>query len=307
MKLNVNLMFFNNWKTGFFSLCSLAVLFISSCDIINPEEEIPAYIRIESVDLKTYPGEGSDDHAITDIWLSVDSEFLGVYPLPATIPLLEKGEHLISLQAGIKDNGINSTPDIYPFYAPFEVTVNLEEDVVKDLSPVFEYYENVQFSFIEEFEGTGQIFQEIRIGDPEYEIGLSTQAENIFEGDHSGVVRLDTGNNVIEIGTLSRYQDLGDNGYQTYLEVNYKSDVPVFFGLIGYENIGSLGGTSLYEGGFLQSTSWNKIYFNLAKPVLTAGYEEYQVGFQAYIPEQDGILTLDSAKVFLDNIKLVHF
>ncbi len=296
-----------NWKTFCLSFLLGIILASTSCDIINPEEEVPAYILVESVDLKTYPGEGSDDHNITDVWLSVDGDFFGVFPLPATIPLLKKGEHLISLQAGIKDNGINSTPEIYPFYAPFEVTLNLQAEEVQTLSPVFEYADGVKFSFIEEFEGSGQIFQEMRIGSEDDRITLSTLPEHVFEGEHSGVVKLDTATSVIEIGTLSRYSDLGDNGFQTYLEVNYKSEVPVFFGLIGYENIGSFGGAPLFDAGFLESSNWKKIYFNLAKAVLTPGFDEYQVGFQAYIPQQDGILTLDSARVFLDNIKLVHF
>jgi hypothetical protein len=306
-KMNLDLMYNLNWKPFHLTSLLIIIIFMWSCDIINPEEEIPAYIVVESIDLKTYPGEGTDDHNITDVWLSVDGDFQGVFPLPATIPLLEKGEHLISLQAGIKDNGINSTPEIYPFYAPFEVTLNLQAEVVETLSPVFEYADGVQFSFIEEFEGSGQIFQEMRIGSDDDMITLSTLPENVFEGDHSGVVKLDTATSVIEIGTLSRYPDLGDNGFQTYLEVNYKSEVPVFFGLIGYENFGSLGGTPLFDAGFQGSSNWKKIYFNLAKAVLTPGFDEYQVGFQAYIPQEDGILTLDSARVFLDNIKLVHF
>lgn len=285
----------------------LFIIMLNSCDIINPEEDIPAYIRIETVEVKTYIGEGSDSHNITDIWLSIDGNFLGVYPIPATIPVLEKGEHLISLQPGIKDNGINGTPEIYPFYVPIEISMNLEDNVTKTLTPVFEYSDNVQFSFIEEFEGTGHIFQEIRIGNDDDKITLTTLPEDVFEGNHSALIKLDTASRIIEIGTISRYQALGDNGYQTYLEVNYKSDVPVFFGLIGYETIGSFGGTTLYENGFVESSEWKKIYFNLAKPVLTEGFEEYQVGFQAFIPQEDGNYTQDSARVLLDNIKLVHF
>lgn len=285
----------------------VSLLALNSCDIINPEEEIPAYLKIDAVDIQVVQGQGTASQNITDVWLSVDGDFLGVYPIPATIPILEKGEHLISIQPGIKDNGINATPDIYPFFAPYEVTVDLKENETHTLEPEFRYGDNVKFAFIEEFEGNGHIFQEMRIGDEnEDEIILSSLPEDVFEGEHSAMVKLDTGATVIEIGTISRYM-LGENGYQTYLEVNYKSDVPVFFGLIGYEFVGSFGGEPLYENGFQESSNWKKIYFNLAKAVLTEGYEEYQVGFQAFIPQEDGNYTLDSARVLLDNIKLVHF
>jgi hypothetical protein len=296
-------------KTYFFlSAVALFILGIGSCEIINPEEGIPAFLHIEAVDLQTDPGQGTDSHNITDVWLSIDGDFLGVYPLPATIPILEKGERLVSIQPGIKTNGINSTPDIYPFYEPFEVTMTLEANVTHTIEPVFKYFDNVQFSFIEEFEGLGHIFQEIRIGDEENdEISLSSLPEDVFEGEHSGMVKLDSSSSVIEIGTISRYSTLGDNSFQTYLEVNYKSDVPVFFGLVGYEFLGSIGGDALYDNGFVETTEWKKIYFNLSKPIITDDYEEYQVAFQAFIPKEDGNITLDSARVLLDNIKLVHF
>ena len=295
------------FKSTLFLLFFTLGIFFTSCDIINPEEEIPAYLYIESIDLETLPEEGSDSHNVPDVWLTVDGDFLGVYTLPALIPLLEKGERTIFLQAGIKDNGIKGTPEIYPFYKPIEFALNLKANVIDTLRPVWTYREETIFSFIEGFENQEHIFKELRIGEEAGSISLSSSAEEIFEGNHSALITLDTSNAVVEIGTLTRYFDLNDNGPVAYLEVNYKSDVPVFFGLVGYENLGSVGGVGLFDAGFVESTVWKKIYFNLEQAVFLDQYGSFQVAFQAFIPQEDGKYTLNSAKVLLDNIKLVHF
>ena len=94
----------------------LCLIYYSSCSVLNQEEPVPSYVNIESIKLKTTPNQGSASHKITDVWVFNDTEFLGMFPLPAKIPLLLYGEQNLTLQAGIKENGIGSTQKNYPFY-----------------------------------------------------------------------------------------------------------------------------------------------------------------------------------------------
>ncbi len=64
---------------------------MASCWPDGVEEPLPAYIYIPAFELRTTQGEGSASSAITDVWLTVNGEFLGAYELPARIPVLQTG------------------------------------------------------------------------------------------------------------------------------------------------------------------------------------------------------------------------
>ncbi|MCB0570724.1 MAG: hypothetical protein KDC66_13205 [Phaeodactylibacter sp.] len=284
----------------------LALLPLAACDIINPEEGIPAYLYVPDFTFTTNTvTEGSASEKITDVWLSVDGDFLGAYTLPAFIPLLEVGERDIVLQAGIKDNGINATPDIYPYYQDYRVTRTLTPDMVDTLRPAIRYRSDVNFAFIENFEGNSQIFQDVRRGSLD-QIQLTNT--DVFEGNGACLITLDTSMSIFEVATNDYFTGLADKSTLVYLEVNYKSDVPVVFGLVGNTLNGSASQEVLVlNPGFTPKDQWNKIYFNLSYIITEIGLDKYQVVFQAYIPIENGQLSRNQAHVWLDNIKLLHF
>lgn len=283
----------------------LGILFVyGGCDLINPEEEIPAYIYIDNFRLSTSGDEGSDSELITDAWLSVDGEFLGVFTLPAQVPVLDNGSKEIRVDAGIKDNGITDLGKIYPFYEPFITTLDLTANKTDTLRPFTTYSDDVQFTILEEFERTGHQFQEIRIGASNS--GIEIDENNVFEGNSSGVLTLTPEEPTVEIASTTRFPNLTQKGFFVYIEVNYRSDVPVLFGLIGRQQNGVGTGTQLFEPGFLPSDTWNKIYFNISGLFDPSTFEEYQLVLQAFLPQENGQFTLTEGKVWLDNIKLLH-
>jgi hypothetical protein len=284
----------------------LGLLALMSCDVINPAEDIPGYIYVPEFRLTVSPGlHGSASERITDVWLNVDGDFLGAYTLPALIPILEMGERELVLQAGIKENGINSTPDIYPFYNDFRLTFELKPNEVDTIRPSIRYSDFARFAFIEDFESSSQIFQDVRLGRADQ---LQISNAEVFEGTASGHIRLDSLNPVLEVATTVRFNDLITRDPRVFLELNYKSEVPVVFGIIG-NRPGGLPSNEvvLFEPGFLPREDWNKIYFNLSTLIIEANQPEIQVVLQAFIPIADGSFSRSQANVWLDNIKLLHF
>ena len=175
----------------YFLPACLVCFLLSGCDIINPAEDIPAYLFVEAFTLETDPEtEGSNSARITEVWLTIDGQFRGAYSLPALIPVLKNGEAQVRLDAGIKENGVTATPDIYPFYEPWEGVVNLTPEVIDTIKPVIGYRDNAKFAFIEAFETNGHIFQNILQGESENRIQL-TEAD-VFEGNSSGTFFADT-------------------------------------------------------------------------------------------------------------------
>lgn len=294
-------------KWMYIGIITIATAGATSCDIINPEEGIPAYIYVPDIELQTNSTlEGTGSEKITDLWLSLDNGFLGAYTLPALIPILETDTREISLQAGIKDNGITSTPEIYPFYESFTFSPTLAPEEVDTIRPVvIGYQDGVQFAFIENFERSTHLFQDVRRGDPGQ---AQLVAEGAFEGNQSLRIRLDSTSSVVELATNSRFSELTRQSPLVYLEVNYRSDVPVVFGVIGHQANGLPSqGIAALNPGFSPNQEWNKIYFNLSRLIIDVNREEYQVILQAFIPIENGQLSLGAANVWLDNIKLVHF
>lgn len=285
----------------------VAAAALAACDVVNPEEGIPAYIYVPDFELQTNStAEGSSSEKITDVWLNLDGGFLGAYTLPALIPVLETGNREIILQAGIKDNGINSSPEIYPFYESVTYAAALAPDVVDTIRPVIGYLETAKFAFIENFERSAHLFQDIVGRGNAGQIQLV--AEGAFEGGQSLRIRLDSSSSIVEVATNERFGGLASQSPLVYLEVNYRSDVPVVFGIIGHDINGqpSQGDVAL-DPGFSPREDWNKIYFNLSRLIAQVNREEYQIVLQAFIPIENGKLTRESADVWLDNIKLVHF
>ncbi|MEZ4990438.1 MAG: hypothetical protein R2824_08500 [Saprospiraceae bacterium] len=289
-----------NYRQSIFIL--LPVCLLLQCDLINPDESVPAFILINPFELQTDPGvQGSASHKITEGWLTVNGEFLGAYQLPATVPVLMEGPADVVVEAGIKDNGISTTPDIYPFYSPYETSVTLIPDETATVNPKVSYDRNTKFSFIEDFESGATLFQDLLQG----QTGLTVSDEDVFEGSYSGRIELTDTDPVVEVATLNEYPGLTDQSPYVYLEVNYRSEAPVIFGLIGGRGTSSR--NSVYDPGFNPKETWNKIYFNLSGLLATSPFDAHQIGLQAYLPTENGQFTTSQATVWLDNIKLVHF
>ncbi len=277
-----------------------------ACELINPEEPIPGYVVVEPFQLSTQAStQGSNSSRITEVWVSVGSDFLGAYRLPATIPILGQGQINLTLQAGIKDNGIGELPEIYPFYQPVSATVNLQPNQMVTLRPATTYLPEARFAFIENFEGSQHIFRVLRIGSAEQ--ALQRSAEAAFEGQAGGFLRVDTVNPVAEIATVPVFSGLNATSPFVYLELDYKSEAPVLVGLVGYGSGLPASGVTAFEAGFVPRENWTKIYFNLSQLIFSSRFEGYQIVLQANLPARNGVPVRSSAVVQLDNIKLVHF
>ena len=288
--------------------CFFLWLSASSCDLINPEEEIPSYIWIAPFEVQTNgTTQGSASAKITEVWVSVDDAFFGVYPLPAKIPILKTGNSKIKLEAGVKDNGISTTPEIYPFFQALEYNIGLKANEIDSIRPKASYRSGIRFAFVENFENSSHVFQTLVTGNESNRMSITN--EGAFEGSGSGLIQLSTQYPAVELATRNTYSGLLAKGTAVYLELNYKAEVPLLVGVIAYK-AGNLnaGGQILYAAGFNASENWNKIYFNLSRVVADSKLDEYQIILKTEIPKNaDGTINRSNAKIWLDNVKLVHF
>ena len=61
-------------------LGGLLMILQQSCEWIDEPEQIPAYIRIENINVSTTTAEqGSNSHNILDAWIFVDNQLIGAF------------------------------------------------------------------------------------------------------------------------------------------------------------------------------------------------------------------------------------
>lgn len=277
----------------------LAWIAIGGCD---KPESTPAYLRIEPFIVNEKGG--ASWQKFTDGWLYVNNEFLGAYTLPATVPILAEGESDIILFPGVKENGIEFTPNLYLFMERYETTVSLTPPAVTTIKPETEYASNIKIPWGErgDFDGSSELQFENRDSDAATSFDLTT--EEAFFGK-SLRMQIDTAHPVIEIAS-EKVSLPSNSGQEVWLELHHKNDMPFTLVLLSSNPASTEIAQDIYF--FNNSDGWNKIYINLTEFLTTVLQEDHRLFFRVSLPkdEQNKYSQL-TGKVMLDNIRLLHF
>lgn len=263
----------------------------------NITDMTPSYISIDSISLTTNTFQGTSSHMITDAWVYINDDIQGIYELPATFPILAEGATDITIRAGIKINGISSTRMFYPFFQPISYNINLVKDSIVKLTPGTTYHPAVTFDWIENFEDGGISLE--RTNKSQVDIVKTSDLSEVFEGNYSGKVMLDSGKVMFESHTISNYV-LNGNAIN-FLEINYKNNHELYVGVFALFDNQSVQRSVLVLN---KSDVWKKVYVNLTNAVtenITAN--EFKIFFGMI---NDSTLTYVPTAYF-DNIKLVHY
>ena len=196
------------------------------------EDITPSWIKINEFGLITnIETQGWDTHGITDAWVYLDNEHLGVHQVPCTIPVLAEGEHTFTILPGIKNNGISSTRRSYPFYQPFEVTGTLTKNDTFEINPITAYRTSVEFAFIEDFENAGISFLKGPASDTNFVFVNEDEHPEIVEyGDKCGGIFLTELDSLFTANT-EEFMNL-PKGEEVYLEIDYRNNNSIAMGVL---------------------------------------------------------------------------
>lgn len=305
--MSKNLHFFRN------SIYALVLGFaFQSCEIINPDEQIPFYLRIDSISFMdssstpafiTKPGV----QKITDAWVFVDGEYQGTYELPTTLPIDKApGNHRISISPGILANGMNSDRRIYPFFTDYEINLNTTAGKIDTIHPKISYFKDGPKyppeglgQFPEGFEGAGTI---LKTG-PSSKIDTIIRTSNsnlVFDGNYSLLFELDASKDYVEFETAKSYS-LPLFKRPVYVELNFRTDVPFNVGL--YAENAITGQVVVIPFITLLATEgeWKKIYLNLTNDIQSFSGSKFKLWFNA---GHDS--TLVKSQLLIDNLKIIY-
>ena len=276
-------------------LSIIIAIFVSSCSILDPDEDIPTYIKIDSLSFYTNAyKQGAATHKITDVWINIDGNFLGTYELPITFPVLATGEHTIRVRPGIKDNGIDASRAVYPFYESHLIDTFLDEKQEMHIIPGFTYNESAIFEWIEDFQDPSLSLERLSNSDTLLIQEVDTSLTNnkwgaiYLDNEHQGFEYITTGN-AFEVRSTD-----------TYIELDYKNNQAFTIGILLVYN------SEVEDVDIIQinpSEVKNKIYIDLSYVLSQSSTAS---GFYIYIRAAKNS-DIEKAEIFIDNLKLVRF
>ena len=272
----------------------LALLFLTGCP---PDTDlVPAFITVEGFELQT-PGQGDPTSEIPEVWVFADAEFIGVFGLPARIPVPRAGSTQLRFEPGIRQNGVSAAPEPYDFYTPVNLTLDLAAGETTDVGTLsITYKPEVRFSIFETFEvGVTRAFTDVVTGSG----SLDPTQEIVRSGDFSGKIRLTQDDPIFEVASAERFFDLTGTRRYVWLELDFLSAAE---GRIGVSGDNGLATPSIFDPGFRPQTSWTKIYFDITDIIVDLRLDPVQINLATILPP-DAM----EGDVYLDNIKLIHF
>jgi hypothetical protein len=274
---------------------------LSGCDRLDDSPGVYHIIEIPEFNLTTSIDEGTNSHAINEVWVYSTTDVLGVFPLPASIPYLnDDGSGMIELtiSAGIKANGIAATRKPYSFYEAMSIETEFIAGDTSEYVYNSEYIENANIILCENFESSNK-FQASSISVAD--IVRTTDEEWVFEGAGSGLILLTDSLFHMTSTTQEQLYDLPTTSGPIWLEYNYKSDNSF---AVGLEVIGGLHAqrTPIIIHNPTNG-EWKKMYLDLLPLVSSSpGSFGYEITLDATLD-----LEKESGYVAVDNFKIIHY
>lgn len=289
-----------------YSLMGLFICLVATgCNIINPAEKIPTYIRIDSFQFINPNPQvtGSSANKITSAWVYFNNQTVGVFDIPGVIPVLADGPGQIHINPGVTYSGLKNYQVTYPFFTFDSVSITPSKGQVMNYTPKTSYLNSAKFQFIEDFEVGNKFIRTNTSSTTDtsiVQVVKNTNASKVFEGNGSGYIYLTTDKPNCEI---INNVDFNLTQGQAYIELNCKSSVD--FSVL-LEVTGSNGQIyTPYVAAFKAKEDWNKFYVGLQSILDTYSTykpKSYRVMIKTALPAEQS-----NGYVLLDNIKVISF
>lgn len=269
---------------------------LSACEIINPSEPVPGYIRIDSIAMNSqYSTQGSSNSRYTDVWVSVNNNYLGTYELPVTLPVIADGSTKISLRGGIMANGIAANRQAYPKASTYDTTFGMNPGKIHQMNPVISYLPGTVFSQIEDFDDGSLSL--VNTGNATASLQITSQNDpNRFEGN-SGFVTIDANQSLFEVASASAFPLPWNT--EVFIELNYKCQTEFTVGMF----ITTSSTVFQYPLVNIRPTSeWKKIYINISE---LQGIVSDGIAYKVYL-RSDFNSSSTAGTIYLDNLKVLY-
>ncbi len=274
----------------------LILISIAGC---KKGDKVPAYLEIPEMVVVSANGNDTITSRITDAWIYANDELLGVWEIPARVPVLAEGNTRLQISPAVKRNGMYDDRFRYPFFQLWNGEAELVKEGTSIVRPQIRYINNVDL-WTEAFEDAGMQLSVTA----ESDTGLlrytpANDPDHLLNGTAAGGFVLDQQHPYIRAYTE---QDFNVTGGPVCLELDYSTNVVLTVGVLFSQNNSEQAQPFVYLVPTTEATNlptWNKIYIDLS-PIFNLAISQRDLYFEAWAPEGG------TAKVYLDNIKLVR-
>lgn len=286
------------------------ILLWQGCNIINPAEQTPTYIHIDSFHfvqntavnptiLKTNTQSNilaTRSHQTNIVWVYYNNNPVGIFDLPATFPVMATGTGQLQVAPAILVNGLNSSVGAYPFYMVDTFSFAAQPGRIINHTPQTEFYSDAKVGIISNFEdGTNFSQWESSVAN----MGITTDSF-VFEGYHSGIIKLPTQDGADSAVDSTSFSFIIPGGV-AYIEFDYNSTVPFYVGM--QANLSHIiSSTPYYKAGIYPNNGWEKFYLRVDDFTADAQASSYNLYIKAVLPAGQ-----TAGRVLIDNIQLVTF
>ena len=282
-----------------FSLLLIALLFGCGKDV-----PAPTYLKIDQFTLQPNAdlNMGKLTHDFSDVYLYIDDQPYGVFPLPCVIPLNLEGVHTVMLMPAVRKNGNSELKTRYPFVERHIEQINFVRLDTMQLQPETKYFSTTQVWY-EDFEDAAIKFEStnlstvnlVKSSDPSI---LEARNQNFY-----AMVSLNADNFIWDALTTDNWALNPGPQREAYIEIDYY-------------NLNSLqtGLRSQYLGGFNDfihvgmrpldpdNLRWRKMYIEIKDLVGAAGFgNTYKMKLSAILDPD-----LTETMIAIDNVKLIY-
>lgn len=283
------------------SLAALTLLAVSGCNLINPDEAVPAYLSIAQPVYAPAPGDPAAAAASVNVvsaFVYASDLFIGVFDLPAKVPVLQAGDVSVRVAPAIYPDGQRATRVVYPFYKDLKTRVRLVPGQVLPVAPAVAYNPattHLPFDIEEEFAPDVPAFTLSSLASAPYtlEAGVADDAAHPQVGRVRGI----TGRTDVFFLESVWKGPLPGRSAPVYLELDCRSTMPFQVGLT--YNSDRVGDLTVYP-----SDHWTKLYVNLSEEIGRIHTTNASAQLSIYI---EGFPTGVAGDFFaVDNIRLVR-
>lgn len=280
---------------------------LSGCEVINPSEELPAYISfqnpvVEAPDDSTF----TSNSGIRNLWLYHDGFLQGAYQLDPEVDTNGRVVPILQLQAsdffvdgGIYESGQSAFQIVYPFWDRiyFDWAASVGDTLV--VTPRFKYIDPDLYDMPVSvtFEGGGFDFDAFGSGFNPDNTFINIQTNDVFRGNGSGRIDFSNGHRYFEVINSEPFNSI--QAANIFAEVTYKSNIPFTVGLI----YGSATDPNRYPILTVSpSSKWNTVYVHMITEVRAILNQlgtdtDLWLWIQADGENQDGYILLDDVRV----------
>jgi hypothetical protein len=285
--------------TQFILVCvAVASVLMMRCNVINPKETVPTYVHVDS-----FKVNGGITHNITAVWAYYNNSPIGVFDLPATIPVPATATGMLQLSPGIPVDGQNSLMANYPFYTIDTFTFSPQPGKIITHQPQTGFFGSVKMLDIANFD----------FGTPDFGLIAGNKPMGVISKDSLVVQGLYTGIQVNYSGVINLSAP-GDSsldsskviftipaGVSAFVEFDYYATVPFSVGLSA-DLAGLISTGPFFLAGVAPSNGWKKFYMNAQAFATQYQGDSYHFVIKTVLPEGQA-----SGRVLIDNIKLITF